>query len=88
MRTAQLECGVAQIRAWSLCFSFGREVRVLVETRPSRWSEARDGMSLVIFRQPTCMIFPPREDVSADCFLKASAYYGRNNGFLVGPHIV
>jgi len=26
---------------WSLCFSFGREIRVLVETRPSCWSEAR-----------------------------------------------
>ena len=37
----EVKRGVAQIRIWSPCFTLGREVRVLVETWPSRWSEIR-----------------------------------------------
>jgi len=34
-------CEFGQTRVRHLCLSFGREVRVLVDTRPLRWSGAR-----------------------------------------------
>jgi len=46
----EMRCRVSQTRVerWFT------QVPILVETRPSRWSEARsEGLSLVIFRQPT-----------------------------------
>ena len=56
----EVTCRVAQTLILKSTFTLEREVRVLVETLPSRWSEARIVRTclLMIFRQPTEL--PPK----------------------------
>jgi len=65
--------GISQTRIWSLYFFFGREVRVLVKTRPSHWSEVRVWWSLVIFRQPT--EHPPKFSILRGWLGQISKYF-------------
>ena len=60
-----MTCGVAQTRILKSAFAHGLEIRVLVETQPSHWSEARILRTclLIIFKQLTEL--PPKFSNSA-----------------------